>query len=185
NARHPVAGRRHDEGTIEPDFARTWFDFGVPIELPAAQAQMPFADDPSRIARFAEQGRHRGLAWVNDEGRVTRQNAGAFFAPWILAGEQGVARRCASGGGSVSIGEAKSLFGEAIQVRRPHARSAVATDVAEPEIIGQNYHYIRQGLRRVGGNGVLVAGDYQAKNQELQKGLVTDLAEPTGSAGNA
>jgi hypothetical protein len=97
-----------------------------------------------------------------------------------LAGKQGIARRRASGGGRVSIGEAKSLFCEAIQVGRPHARGAVATDVSEPEIIRENNNNVGQGARDFGGHPSPLARDYQAKNEECDFGLTTGPFEARG-----
>ncbi len=62
----------------------------------------------------------------------------------VTAGEQRGAGGGAVGHGDVAIGEASTLGGHAVEVRRFVGRAAEAAEVATAEIIGQNNDEIRK-----------------------------------------
>ena len=142
DARHPVAGGRLKKGVIKSDFQRTGFDFAIPVRSAFfAKAEMPLANQPGLVARLFQNGRQRGVLRINDERGVAGKDAGAGFAPRILAGEHRVTRRRAGGGRGVGIGEAQPLLAEPVNVRRGNFGAAVTAGVSEAQVVGKdNYN---------------------------------------------
>ena len=64
HARHPIAGRRHDERVVEADARSGRRDLAVPVRATRrAQTEMPLADDAGRVAgTFQHRGQGRRAA---------------------------------------------------------------------------------------------------------------------------
>src|SRR3954462_9368153 len=58
-------------------------------------------------------------------------------SPMVAAGEKSIARGGAAAGGTMSIGEANALLGEAVDIRRADltVRGVIALDIAVAEIV--------------------------------------------------
>ena len=118
NARHAIAGRRHDETVIEADFQGSRPNLAIPIDFFLSQAKMPLADGCAGISGGMQHGRQCRPARFDDQCGIAGQNARPLLSPRILAGQQPVAARCAGGGGRMRIGESQSLRGKLFEVRR-------------------------------------------------------------------
>lgn len=127
DAGHAVARGGHDEGVIEAHVCRSGGDGTVPVNVAAAQAQVPLADGRGAVACLLHEGAQRGglVSRGQDEGCIPRQDAGALLPPGILPGEQRVARGGAHGVGAVRIGEEQSLVCKALHIRARDLLTAV------------------------------------------------------------
>ena len=166
DARHTVAGRRHDEGLVEADFQGARLDHAVPVDRPGSEPEMPFADDPRRVARPLEHCRQGLAARLDDECGIAGEHARPLPAPRILSREQGVARRRAGRGWSMRVGEPQPLPRQAIDVRRSDPRRAVTADIAIPQVVGIDKH----DIRRVGGGSRTSGQDRHEGEQSCHAG---------------
>ena len=147
DAGNAVACGGHDEGVVEADIGRGRGDGFVPVDVAAAQSEVPFADGCCAVAGLLHEGTEGGgfIARGQDEGCITWQNAGAALAPGILAGEQGIARGGTHGVGAVRIGEEQALIGQLLHMGAGNP-AAIGGGVVVAQVIG---HEKQDGARRL------------------------------------
>ena len=78
---------------IKSDFARSGFDFTVPVGAFSfdAQSEVPFADHSRAVAGFFHQVREGHGVLVDDEVSVGGRDSGPFFTKSVSAREKGIA----------------------------------------------------------------------------------------------
>ena len=126
--------------------------------LMALAAEVPLADGGRHVALGLEQFGDRRDAGrqVQVDRRAEQAVRGAVGASGeeggdlqpgrALARHQGGARRRAHRGRGVSLREAGAVGGEPIEVRRALVLPAEATEVVDPEVVGEEDHDVRRGL---------------------------------------
>jgi hypothetical protein len=85
NTWHTVACGGNKETIVKADIERAGRDIPVPIRLPAAQAEVPFAHDCRSVPSLLHDQRQRCTAWLDDHTGVTRENTCALFTPSVFA----------------------------------------------------------------------------------------------------
>src|SRR6516164_3367139 len=143
HAGHAVAGGGKDERVIEADFQRSRLDFTVPIRSFFAQSEVPFAYRASNISGLLEHKREGIPSRLDDQRRITWQNAGAALPPGIFAGHQRISRGRTGGRWRMRIAEAHALFRQPVDVWRAHACGAVAAHVPVPKVVGVHVDDVR------------------------------------------
>ncbi len=113
--------------------------------------QVPLPDHQRRVALVAQDLRRRGdvLRQLHRIAREARVGVGDVAHPdrvRVEPGQEGRARRRAHRR-DVEVGVAQPTRREGVQVRRRDLR-AVAPEVGEPEVVGQDDHDVRLALRR-------------------------------------
>jgi hypothetical protein len=134
---------RDCELVIETELERAGFQFFRVVDARFdAVAEMPFADEAGGVAVLLQQrgdGRAGGLdeEWVEGVGDATVIER---RAPAVAAGDEGVARGRADGGGRVGVRETPALAREAIEIRcADECRiGAVGTEAAVAVVVGED-----------------------------------------------
>ena len=104
---------------------------------------MPLADKRGGVVRL------QGLGDGDFTGRQTRGVRGLddFMrkpgANGVTAGQQASAGRRADVCRGVEIREAHAFQGHSVKIGRPDVRPAIAADIAEPEVVGQDDDHVR------------------------------------------
>jgi hypothetical protein len=120
----------------------------------ASAAEVPFAEVAGGVTRGVELARERRSL----QRKKVRLFAGAVALPGLQvigdaparrkhAGEQPGARRRADGRGAVILHETRALPGELVEARRGCLPSAITTEIAKPEVVGENENDVRLSLR--------------------------------------
>ena len=110
---------------------------------------MPFADNAGLVTRIAQHRRQRAPPRLDAERRVAIQNRVALrlLPPGVFAGQQRIARRRASRGRRVPLGEAGTLRRQPVNVGRLDFCGASTAHVTRAKIVGENNDDVRLGLR--------------------------------------
>ena len=117
---------------------------GAVVEGPVP-AQVPLADAVGAVPLPPQQPGHGEAVGLDESALPLPEDAPLQArAPAVAPGEHGVAAGRAHAGGSVGVGEAHALGGEAVQVRRGDPRfGVVAARVPVAEVIGQDEDDVR------------------------------------------
>ena len=120
-------------------------------------AEVPLADQGGAVAGLAQQRRQGGVVrWQADA--LFRAAGQRFLQPdgqahLVAAGDDGDARGGADRGIGIGLGEAHAARGDAVDVRGLQIRPAVAADIGEAHVVGDDEDDVglaRRGLRRGG-----------------------------------
>lgn len=137
---HAIRRGGHEIRVIETQIARSGSKRSVPILLAClvAQAEMPLSYGSRSIAATLEKVGHGELLGLDNHCRIARSHIGVGTTPSIFAREQRVARWCTDRRHGMAVGEARTLLGQLVHVRRGHALSPVASKVAITEVVGHD-----------------------------------------------
>lgn len=149
-----VASSGDDEGIIEADLIGAGSDFGVPIDVAIAEAEVPLADATGGVTALLEDGRKGGAAGSEESGRVAWEDGGVFTPPSVFARQERVAGGSAGSRGGVAVCEAEASAGEFIEVGSFEGGAAVTTEVAVADIIGED----EDDVGVLGGGGLDLGG---------------------------
>ncbi len=152
HAGHAVYRGGDDVFVIETDIVRVRLDEAVEVgSALRPQPKVPLAHGGCGIAFFLEEVGHGDAGGVDDEFRIARGNAGVLLPPRIHARQQSEARGRAGGGCGVCVGELHALSGQTVDVGRADFGSAIAAQVADAEVIGNQADHVRLLPGVVGG----------------------------------
>src|SRR3984893_9884558 len=115
-------------------------------------AQMPLADQASAVARLLQQRRESGMLGREADLRVAKQRLGEGQVEPILvaAGDQCETRGGADGGIGVTLKEAHSSRGDAVNIWRGKVAASVTGHVGIAEVVGKNKDDVRRPRGRLG-----------------------------------
>lgn len=100
----------------------------------------PFATHAGNIARRLEDGGHHGFVGGLEEiAAVVARHAGVKGVP---SGHEQRTRRTTKRRG-IAMFEAQTTFGEGVEIRCLEVVGAIATDVADAEVVGENEDDVR------------------------------------------
>ena len=115
------------------------------------ESQMPFAYGTGGIAFCLEHIGHSDTGCVDNQFRVTRSDSRVLLSPGIHARQQTEAGRSTGRGSGIGIGELYTLSGKAVDVGSAYLGSAIATQVTDAQVVGNQIYYIRFLTGVVGG----------------------------------
>ena len=96
----------------------------------------PFSYGAGSIAFCLEHISHGDTGCVDNQLRVTRSDSRVFLPPRIHTCQQTEAGRSTGRGSSIGIGKLYTLSGKTVDIRSTYLGSAIATQIADTQIVG-------------------------------------------------